>query len=335
MSFPQMRVRARSVTPGVLAALSAALGAALLHKIFPALPALTAVIAVGILLAQIPVTRRALTRTLAPGTELAASTFMRIGVVLLGFKLNLHTIAALGWPVWQAVLSILCVTFLLTWSLGKLLRLPGKQPLLMAAGFSICGASAIGAVAHVSKANDDDVAPPIAIVTLCGTAAMAVLPLLWHPLGLSSAGFGRWVGASVHDVGQVVAAANVAGAAALATAVLIKLIRVLMLVPLISLVGLAEWRANRGASTHRSLATVMPWFVPAFLAAVVIQTFAPLPQSLANGVDTAQLVLLSMALFALGTRVRVQSLFYQNWKALVVGLLASVVMAILALILLR
>ncbi|WP_370448720.1 YeiH family protein [Cryobacterium sp. TMT1-3] len=103
--------------------------------------------------------------------------------------------------------------------------MPGHEPLLIATGFSICGASAIGAMSGVVKARDDETATPIALVTLCGTLAIAVLPLLWHPLGLSALQFGHWVGAGVHDVDQVVAIAQIAGSTVLAVALVVKLPR--------------------------------------------------------------------------------------------------------------
>ncbi|KOG86582.1 membrane protein, partial [Streptomyces varsoviensis] len=106
-------------------------------------------------------------------------------------------------------------------------------------GYSICGASAIGAVSEVTGSDEEDVATSVALVTLCGTLAIAVLPLLHHPLGLDGTQFGRWVGASVHDVGQVVATAQTAGPAALGEAVLVKLMRVALLAPLVAAVALA------------------------------------------------------------------------------------------------
>ncbi len=84
--------------------------------------------------------------------------------------------------------------------------------LLIATGFSICGASAIGAMAAVRRIRQHDTVLPVALVTLCGTLAIGVLPLLIRPLGLSPEVFGAWAGASVHDVGQVVATAQTAGA---------------------------------------------------------------------------------------------------------------------------
>ena len=137
--------------------------------------------------------------------------------------------------------------------------LPGDQPLLIATGYSICGASAIGAVSEATDSDERDAATSVALVTLCGTLAIAVLPLLQQPLGLSDAEFGRWVGASVHDVGQVVATAQTAGSDALGEAVLVKLMRVALLAPLVAAwpcpyaaVGAALRRRGSGCRSSRS-----------------------------------------------------------------------------------
>lgn len=214
--------------PGLAVAGAAALIAWGISAAVPAIPLLTASVALGILVAQLPAARPALTGVLQPGLSVAAKRCMRLGIVMLGLQLSLVDIAALGWVAILGVIGVLLVTFVVTLGLGRTFRLPGQQPVLIAAGFSICGASAIGAMSHATGSDDEEAATPVALVTLCGTLAIAVLPLLWHPLGFTALEFGHWVGASVHDVGQVVATSQVAGSAALAVAIGVKLTRVLI-----------------------------------------------------------------------------------------------------------
>jgi uncharacterized integral membrane protein (TIGR00698 family) len=215
--------------PGVAVAGTAALLAWTLHSFVPSVPLLTAAVALGFLVGQLPFARPVLMGVLAPGLSFTAKKFMRLGIVLLGLKLSLGDIAQLGWVSIVSVIGLLSITFAVTIWLGRLFKLPGDQPLLIATGFSICGVSAIGAMSQVVKSKDEDTAIPIALVTLFGTLAIGVLPILWHPLGFSAVQFGHWVGASVHDVGQVVATAQIAGPTALAFALVIKLTRVLVL----------------------------------------------------------------------------------------------------------
>ena len=320
--------------PGVLVAAAAALLAGTVHALFPALPLLTLAVVFGILAGNLPVAHRAVTGILAPGLRLAATRFMRIGIVLLGLKLSLVDILGLGWVTILTTVLIVLLTFVGTYWLGRAVRLPGRQPILIATGFSICGASAIGAMSGVVKAKDADTATPIALVTLCGTLAIAVLPVLGHPLGLTDLQFGHWVGAGVHDVGQVVATAQVAGPAALAVAVVVKLTRVLLLAPLVAVVAVGERRREtRVASVTDAPAfrpPIVPLFVAAFLVAVLVRTFVPLPGAVLVGADTVQTSLLAIALFGLGAAVNLRSIRRTGGKALGVGLTSWTLIAGLA-----
>ena len=319
--------------PGVLVAVGAALLSGLIHAAQPAFPLLTVAVVLGIIAGQLPFLRRALAGILAPGLSVAATRIMRLGIVLLGLKLSLIDILGLGWLTIVTTVGIVLLTFVGTLWLGRRFGLPGNQPLLIATGFSICGASAIGAMSGVVKAKDEETATPIALVTLCGTLAIAVLPLLWHPLGLTDLQFGHWVGAGVHDVGQVVATAQVAGSGALAVAVVVKLTRVLMLAPIVATVAVRERRRDaRGPATDLPAARppILPLFVAGFLAAVLLRTFVPLPDALLTGADTLQTYLLATALFGLGAAVNLGTIVRTGSRALSVGLLSWTLIAALA-----
>ena len=318
----------RERMPGLAVAASAALVAWLTHLALPAVPILTAAVALGIVVGQVPGLQPALAGALAPGLRIAARRLLRLGIVLLGLKLSLVDSAGLGWLTIATTVGVVLVTFVGTIGLGRALGLPGHQPVLVASGFSICGASAIGAMAATVRAKDEEQAVPVALVTLCGTLAIAVLPALWHPLGLSATGFGHWVGAGVHDVGQVVATAQLAGPAALAVAGVVKLTRVLMVAPVGAITAAVERRRAIEPSGPRP--AIVPLFIAGFLAAVLLNTFVPLPEWLLTGADVVQTALLATALFALGASIRVAELVHTGWRALVVGLTSWVLVAALA-----
>ncbi|MFF1572926.1 YeiH family protein [Leifsonia sp. NPDC058292] len=317
--------------PGIAAGGVAALVAWAIHWLVPAVPLLTAAVVLGIVVGQLPFARAAVTGSLKPGLSTASKRLMRIGVVLLGLKLSLGDIAGLGWVSILTTVLIVIVTFVGTLGLGRLFRLPGHQPLLVATGFSICGASAIGAMSGVVKSKDEETATPVALVTLCGTLAIFVLPVLWHPLGLTSLQFGHWVGAGVHDVGQVVATAQIAGSAALAVAIVVKLTRVLMLAPMVAIASVVERRRNVDRDPSAKRPPIVPLFVAGFIVAMLLRSFVPLPPAVLDGADAAQTALLAMALFGLGTAVRLRTLLGTGWRALAVGLLSWVLIAALAL----
>lgn len=307
----------------------AALGVAVswcVHRLAPGIPMLTAAVVLGIVAAHLPVARSLVRGVARPGLSYAGKRLMRLGIVLLGLKLSLHDVLGIGWATVAMVVGVVAATFLSTWWLGRRMGLPGDQPLLIATGYSICGASAIGAVSEVTDSDERDIAASVALVTLCGTLAIAVLPLLQGPLGLTDAEFGRWAGASVHDVGQVVATAQTAGPAALGEAVLVKLMRVALLAPLVAVLALTV-RSRRTAGAGAKRPPLVPLFVVGFLAAVTLRTTGLLPESDLADAHTAQELLLAAALFGLGTTVHLPTLARTGTRTALLGLCSWVVVA--------
>ncbi|KJK57960.1 YeiH family protein [Saccharothrix sp. ST-888] len=318
--------------PGLgLAALGVAAAWAV-HSLIPAIPRLTAAVLLGVAVAHIPWLRPLVRGAARAGLSLAGKRLMRVGIVLLGLKLSLGDVLGLGWATVAMVLAVVAATFFGTLWLGRRLGLRGDQPLLIATGYSICGASAIGAVSQVAESDEEDVATSVALVTLCGTLAIAVLPLLQHPLGLGGAEFGRWVGASVHDVGQVVATAQTGGADALREAVLVKLMRVVLLAPLTAGVALAIVRRRRsGRSEDRPSGAkrppLVPLFVLGFLAMIVLRTVATVPAEALTLAQNGQELLLAAALFGLGSAVHLPTLARTGGRVAALGLASWVVVA--------
>lgn len=313
---------------GLALALLAAGFGALVHLLVPAVPQLTVCVVLGVLAGQLPAVTRVLDGPLRPGIATAAKRCLRIGVVLLGLQLVLGDVVRLGWPTVVAVVLVTAVAFAGTYAIGRLVRLPGREPLLLAAGFAICGASAIGAMAAVTRSDDREQSRPVALVTLCGTLAIVVLPLVAGAAHFSTAAFGRWTGASVHDVGQVVATAQQWGSAALAVAIVVKLLRVLLLAPLVAGTGLVL-RLRGGAEGVR--APILPLFVAGFVVAVLLRTLLPIPQPVLDAAQAGQTVLLGMALFGLGSGIRFRTLAGTGLATAAAGLGAWLLIAVAAL----
>ncbi|WP_406286530.1 YeiH family protein [Embleya sp. NBC_00896] len=304
--------------PGLVAAVLAVAVGWGAHRLWPNVPMLTIAVALGVLAANL----RLLPAATAPGLGFAAKRLMRAGVVLLGLKLALGDILGLGVAPVAMVLGVVLVTFFGTRWLGRRMGLPGDQPLLIATGFSICGASAVAAMNGVSESDEEDVVTAVALVTLCGSLAIGVLPLLRGPLDLGVVQYGGWVGASVHDVGQVVAAAGVAGPVALHTAVVVKLMRVLLLAPIVVGTAYSLRRRARRSGTERAdggRPPLMPLFVIGFLAMVVVRSTGLVPETPLEVAGTAQDLLLAAALFGLGSMVDLTRLVRTGWRALLLG----------------
>lgn len=314
--------------PGLGLAAAGVLVAWSLHRLAPWVPMLTAAVVLGITAAHLPGLRGFVRGSARPGLSLAGKRLMRIGIVLLGLALGLDQVLRLGWATVAMVGAVVAATFFGTLWLGRRLGLPGDQPLLIATGYSICGASAIGAVSEVFGSDEEDVASSVALVTLCGTLAIAVLPLLHSPLGLSDPEFGRWVGASVHDVGQVVATAQTAGPEALGEAVLVKLMRVATLAPLVAAVAFSARARKRGVRTSSGRRPApVPLFVAGFLAAAALRATGALPEVALEWAHTAQELLLASALFGLGSAVNLPALSRTGGRAALLGLASWLVVA--------
>ena len=278
-----MRIPILRYAPGLVACAVAVILSIAIHLLVPTIPAMTSAVILGILTANLPMTRSLVSGRLRPGLIFAGKHLMRAGIVVLGLKLSIVDIMELGWTTFGIVIAVVALSFVGTYGLGRLFRLPGDAPLLIAAGFSICGASAIGAMAAARRSKDEETVLPVALVTLCGTLAIGLFPLLMSPLALAPVAYGQWVGASVHDVGQVVATAQVAGGSALASALVIKLTRVLLLAPIVSLAAIAGYRRDRSQTTHThhgaetpQLPSLVPLFIIGFLVMIGIRSLGVL-----------------------------------------------------------
>jgi uncharacterized membrane protein YadS len=206
----------------------------------PILPAMTIAVVLGLLAANLPGTGTWVAGGARSGLDFAGKHLMRAGIVVLGLKVSVMDVLGLGWQALLLITGVVLVSFAGTYGISRMFRLTRDASLLIATGFSICGASAIGAMAAVRRIRHVDTVLPVALVTLCGTLAIGVLPLLLHPLQLTPEVFGAWTGASVHDVGQVVATAQTAGTGALAIAVVVKLTRVILLAPMVAAAGVHQ-----------------------------------------------------------------------------------------------
>jgi uncharacterized integral membrane protein (TIGR00698 family) len=315
----------RRALPG-LALAGAGAGVSLAaHWAHRGLPPLVLCVGLGILVANV----FRVPTAAAPGLRVAAGPVLRIGVVLLGLDLVFPDILALGLKALLVVVAVVAITFFGTRWAGRRLGVSDDLSLLVATGFSICGVSAIAAADGVIEADEDEVAFAVALVTLCGTLAIVTLPPLQHVLGLDDEQFGAWVGASVHDVAQVVATSSTAGAVALATAIVVKLTRVMLLAPLVAGIALERGRGARSASAEAgaSRPPLVPPFIIAFVVMIAIASLGVIPDDVLRRIDDLRTFLLGMALFALGTRVNVGRFRQIGPRPLVLGLASWVLIA--------
>lgn len=244
-----------------------------------------------------------------PGILFCMKWVLRLAVVLLGLRLSASEVLSSGGSGLVVVAVSTLSTFGFTCWLGRRLRVRPQLTQLIAAGTSVCGASAIVAANATVEGSEEDMTYAIATITGFGTLAMFSYPLLAALFNVEPHTFGLWCGASIHEVAQVVATAFQQGTVSGELATLTKLTRVLLLVPIV--VGLGLRRDRLGAhsdSAARQRSLPIPWFVLCFCGCVMLNSLNIIPTSIKQGLLASNQGLLCMALAAMGLQTHIQSL---------------------------
>jgi uncharacterized integral membrane protein (TIGR00698 family) len=262
------------------------------------------------------------------GVVFALRRILRFAIILLGLQLTAQQVVAVGVTGIAVIALTLAATFLFTTWLGRWMGVDHKLTQLIAAGTSICGASAVIATNTVTQAPDEDVAYAVACVTVFGSIAMFVYPLLPTVLHLDAHAFGLWSGASIHEIAQVVAAAFQDGKQAGEFATIAKLSRVMMLAPTVIALGvLAARRASRHGHARSQARPPLPWFVVGFIALVAVNSLVTVPPEARAFIIPATTFLLSVALAAMGLETDIAKLKAKGLRPFVLGLSAFVFIA--------
>ncbi|CAN7295761.1 YeiH family protein [Bosea sp. LjRoot237] len=254
------------------------------------------------------------------GIVYSARTLLEIAVVLLGASLSAATILAAGPALLAGIAGIVLVAIVSSYAIARALKLPRRMAILIACGNSICGNSAIAAVAPVIGASSKDVTSSIAFTAVLGVLVVLGLPLLVPVLGLSETQFGIMAGLTVYAVPQVLAATAPVGAMAVQIGTLVKLVRVLMLAPVVLALSLLAGRLCKEADEAAPAITtgqyparravplhlLVPWFIVLFLVMAALRSAGAIPAVLLPGVAaTAKaLTVVSMAALGLGVDIR-------------------------------
>lgn len=270
------------------------------------------------------------------GVAFAMRKVLRFAIILLGLQLTAAQVLAVGASGIAVIVATLVATFLFTTWLGRQIGVERKLAELIAAGTSICGASAVIATNTVTQAPDEDVAYAVACVTVFGSIAMFAYPLLPALLHLDPQAYGLWAGASIHEIAQVVAAAFQGGQQAGEFGTVAKLSRVMMLAPVVITLGLMAARKARSRGHAGAQAKApMPWFVLGFIAMVGLNSLVTIPTEAKAGIVTATTFLLSMALAAMGLETDIRKLKAKGLRPLLLGLAAFLFIACFSLLLVK
>jgi uncharacterized integral membrane protein (TIGR00698 family) len=239
--------------------------------------------------------------TLRPGLDFTKRSLLRLGIVLLGFRITAALLVDLGpAPIAIAAIELAIVLLAVRWVARRVFGLDADLALLVAAGSGICGAAAILSFASMKKERERHAGSAVTLITLAGTVALLAYPLMyarnWLP-GLDDRSFGVTVGSSIFELAQVYGASASVSDEALNVATLVKLTKVLMLIPLLLAAGLGEARRSEPGQRRR---VPIPWFIVAFLAVLAANSaFTFHPQLRAAMLGTSQFLLM-MTTAALG-----------------------------------
>lgn len=292
------------LAPGL--ALAAAIGVAALgverveRGLFgqPVVEALVAAILIGMIVRN----AFALPASVDAGAGYGAKQVLELAVMLLGATIDLRQVLAAGPVLLAAITAGVIGGIAVSYSLGRALGLHGKLAILVAVGNSICGNSAIAAVAPIVRADKKDVASSIALTAIIGVVLVLSLPLLVPLVGLSHYQYGVLAGMTVYAVPQVIAASFPVSQLSGEVATLVKLVRVLFIGPVVLFFGLLSRRMAEHAAGGKRPALV-PWFIAGFVALAALRYVGLIPASEALVVREVGRLLTVLAMAGLGLGV--------------------------------
>ena len=270
------------------------------------------------------------------GIMFSQRRLLRIAIILLGLQLTFTEVVTLGVTGLVVLAAALTSTFIFTVYTARYLGVEEKLAKLIAAGTSVCGASAVVAANAVVGGKEEDVAYAVACVTIFGTIAMFLYPFLPELLHLTAHEFGLWTGSSIHEIAQVVAASFHQGQVAGEMGTVAKLSRVMMLAPLVVAIDLLSRRTSRTSINSEGAATsprapAIPWFVVGFIGAAGVNSILTIPAELKSDLMWITTFLLTVALAAMGMHTDLTKLRRKGFRPALLAALASLFIGIFSL----
>jgi len=246
----------------------------------------------------------------------ATHLLLQVSVVGLGFGVNAATALKAGREGFLFTVASIFGTLAFGLLLGRWMKIDRKTSLLISGGTAICGGSAIAALAPVIRAGERQVSVALGAVFILNSVALFLFPVVGHWLGLSPAQFGLWSAIAIHDTSSVVGAAGRYGPEALAIATTVKLARALWIVP-VSMGAALVFRGRGGARVK------IPWFIGLFVAAILLNTWAPMA-AVRPVIVGASHAGLTLTLFLIGSGLSRQVLKDTGVRPLVQGVIVWV-----------
>ena len=276
------------------------------------------------------------TPKLLPGIDFSATQILRLGVALLGLRLTMDDLTALGWGPIVMVFTAVIATMLVGVLLARVLNVDSKVGILTGGAVGICGASAAMAISSALPQGPETKRQTLFTVigvTALSTIAMVLYPVIGGLLQFSDAEMGLFIGATIHDVAQVVGAGYSVSTEAGDLGTFVKLLRVAMLVPIVVVVGIVI-RSGAQKTSKRGISAPVPWFLVMFVLLFVLNSAGYISSTVARPFADSASLLLLLAIAALGIRTSLKEVMTIGFRPVILLLgetlfLAAVVVAYL------
>lgn len=267
------------------------------------------------------------------GIGFISNKFLRLGIILLGFKLNLIDLAHAGVKTILVAMVVVSGVIVLTYNIARKMGVNKQLAILTASGTGICGAAAVMGISpqikvsqeqEKKKHNDEVLA--VAIVAILGTVFTLIEISIKPLLHMSPSQFGVMAGGSLHEIAHAIATGGAGGPVSLDTAIITKLSRVLLLAPAALVIGIWYQHSEKDNTSVGKQKLPIPWFMAGFLLASVIGTFVPMSSTVLDWLVKLAYLVLGMAMAALGMTVNFKAFLSSGKNAVLAALSASVIL---------
>ncbi len=254
--------------------------------------------------------------SLQPGINLSSSSILEIAIVFLAFEINLSQIGEMGWETLSIILGTILLVLVATKFISNKIKCPGSTGLLVGFGSSICGSSAIAAVAPSITKNKEDIGVAMAVVNLMGGIGMIILPFVLPYFNVSADTAGIVIGGSLHSVGNVTGAGYGMSDEIGGIALTVKMIRIALLAPAVIFFS---FLVNRKEAKNFRDYFKLPIYLWAFIAVTILGSYIELPESILAIIKFIALITLTMAMTAIGMKISFSNLYSSGKKAIGFG----------------
>lgn len=315
--------------PGIVVSLVIAMIALVLGQRFSLIGSSVIAILLGILLKN----SIGIKPSWEAGLTYSGKYLLQLAIVVLGATFSIRQVSEIGLSSLRLSLITIVIAFIVSYVMGRYLKVPKKLAILIGFGTAICGGSAIAAASPVLNAEDEDIALSLSTIFLFNILAVFIFPFLGHVMAMSDLQFGLWAGTAINDTSSVVAASYSYSSVAGDYATIVKLARALMIVPSCVFMAIFRLYQSKQEQVKVSMVSIFPWFILWFLVASVLSSFGLFSPKMILVAKKVSQCLMAMALVGIGSKVSLETFKKSGVKPFLLGLGTWVSVAVSSLLL--